>query len=164
MALTMPKFWSLFAGTLCLTLAACGGAAVDPSALKPVPPASMFVEHNAPFCGGELADKFTAGYFGESPLDTLIYFYIVCHKGDTIYKDEWEGEWLLPEGKNASDKDAIAAVHNAMHEIVEGKRAPQPDSVDMERAHSQPTFGYTIRDNRSTLLYYSQEEHRARKF
>ncbi|MEY3442009.1 MAG: hypothetical protein RLZZ519_290 [Bacteroidota bacterium] len=164
MALTMPKFWSLFAGIFCLTLAACGGSAVDSDALKPVPPASMFVEHLAPFCGAELPDKFTAGYFGESPLDTLVYFYIVCHKGDTIYSDEWEGEWLLPEGKSASDKDAIQSVHAAMHEIVEGKTAPQPDSVSMERANSQPTFGYTIRDNRSTLLYYSQEEHRARKF
>lgn len=160
----MPKFWPLFAGILCLTLAACGGAAVDPGSLKPVPPSSVFFEHNAPFCGADLPDKFTAGYFGESPLDTLIYFYIVCHKGDTIYRDEWDGEWLLPEGKNAADNDAIAAVHNAMHEIVEGKRAPKPDSVDMERVNSQPVFGYTIRDNRSTLLYYSQEDHQARKF
>ncbi|HEX2899149.1 MAG TPA: hypothetical protein VHS96_05440 [Bacteroidia bacterium] len=164
MASTLRKYWLLFALIGSFVFAACGSNGTATENLKPVLPASMFVEHLAPFCGGDLPDKFTAGYFGDSPLDTIVYFYIVCHKGDTVYSDEWDGEWLLPEGKKVSDKDAVASVHAAMHEIVEGKRAPNPDSVNAEKAGSQPVFGYVIGYKRSALLYYSQEEHRALKF
>lgn len=141
----------------CLLLAACGGNTIDTSGLKPVPPASMFVEHLAPFCREDTPDKFTAGYFGSSPLDTTIYFYIICHRGDTVFRDQWPGKWLLSPHSQGDAATQVAQAHQTLHELVEGKLAPPKDSAATAVASRQPVFGYRLQGHRDTLVYFSQE-------
>jgi hypothetical protein len=146
-----------------LLLTACTNSEVDTAGLKPVQPASMFVEHMAPFCGTQFPDKFTAGYYGSNPLDTTIYFYIVCHQGDTVYRDQWPGAWM--KNPNATDPDSIqiARVHDSLHQLVEGRLSQPKDSLNLEPAGKQPIFGYSIGDNHAAFLYYSAADRQVHK-
>lgn len=164
MAFRMPKSWSLAALVVGLMLSACGGGVtIDPGSLKPVPPASMFVEHLAPFCGHDMPDKFTAGYFGSNPLDTTIYFYIVCHKGDTVYRDQWPGAMMASHDDTRPDSLRILSLQEALHTLVEGKLVPPLDSLDLSPAGKQPVFGYMLGEEPEKYIYYSLEDHSVHK-
>ena len=91
---------------LCLVFAACGGSDSTNSEKVPVPPASMFMVRNYHFCSDIETDRFLLGYYGNDLSDTLVYFYIVDHSGDTLFRDQWPSVNMLPTGAEADD-DAI---------------------------------------------------------
>lgn len=149
----------LFALSVVGFVTACGNAPQQES-FKPVPPASMFVEHMAAFCAPTEQDKFTAGYYGDNPLHTMIYFYIICHEKDTTYHAEWEGNAFLAEDEGTADTSRINHIHHALHDLVEGKLAPPRDSVDLKPAGNQPIFGYSLANGKKALLYYASDKKR----
>jgi hypothetical protein len=153
----MPITALLLFLSLSLLLVACRNSSVETEGLKPVPPSSMFVEHLTPFCGTSAPDKFTAGYYGSSPLDTTIYFYIVCHKGDTVYRDQWPGASMLPADTQGNDSIKIAHVHDALHQLVEGKLAPTDDSLAASVPETQRRFRYAIGTQPAVLVYYTAQ-------
>jgi hypothetical protein len=146
-----------------LLLTACTNSEVDSADRKPVPPASMFVEHLAPFCGTQFQDKFTAGYYGSNPLDTTIHFYIVCHQGDTVYRDQWSGASMMKPDRAIPDSVQIARLHDSLHQLVEGRLSQPKDSLNLEPAGNQPVFGYAIGDQRAAFLYYSATDRQVHK-
>jgi hypothetical protein len=147
---------SLFAALLatCL-LQACGISTPQGEDLHPVLPASMFVEHEGNFCGHAGGDKFSVGYYGSNPLDTLVYLYIVCHEKDTVYRASYPGEWLLENPTQASDSAQIAAVHAKMRDMAAGKLMPPQDSFDIAAAAGQPMFGVNLPGHVQSIVYYS---------
>ncbi len=98
---------------LSLVFAACGGSDSTEPDKVPVPPSSMFMVRNYHFCPDEKTDRFLMGYYGNKPLDTLIYFYIVVNSGDTIYQDQWPSKSMLPSNVEPSE-DAIVDAMNKM--------------------------------------------------
>lgn len=119
----------------------------------------MFVEHQAPFCEPGHQDIFSAGYYGSHPLDTAVYFYIVCSKGDTVFRDQWPSDWLVQDSA-AHDSIQVSQLHQALRELVEGKLDAHRDSLDHSAAGSQPVFSYHLGGHRDTIIYYSPERHR----
>lgn len=118
----------------------------------------MFVEHESPFCEPGHQDIFSAGYYGSHPLDTAVYFYIVCGKGDTVFRDQWPSTWLLQDSA-AHDSVRVSQLHQALRLLVEGKLASIPDSLNHSAAGSQPIFGYHLGQHHDTIIYYSPERH-----
>lgn len=119
----------------------------------------MFVEQLSPFCTHDTSDKFTAGYFGTHPLDTTVYFYVVCHKGDTLYRDQWPSTWMLSDSLKP-DSTKITALHQALHALVEGKLDPRTDSLDTRPLDGQPLFGYRLPQHPAKFLYYALSDHK----
>lgn len=139
---------------------ACGTGQALPEK-DPVPPSSMFVEAIAPFCDNNAADKFTLGYFGAKPLDTTLYFYIVCHQNDTVYRDHWPAKWMLDSEKLGNDSLAIAELHQNMHRLVEGKMGFQPDSSASTAPAGQKEFSFELKGHLQRRLYFSKDQHKA---
>jgi hypothetical protein len=150
-----PIVWTMLLALLGLW--ACGAGGNSPTDLPPVPPASMFVEHLGPFCDASAQDRFSAGYYGTNPLDTLIYLYIVCHKVDTVYRTHFPAAWLT---ENDTTSDGVARVQAQMHALVQGKLAPSPDSTILAAAGGQQVFGMEIPGHFKRQLYFSAQNHR----
>lgn len=154
-----PRWACWFATWLLgLVLAGCGGSSVDIEP-NPVPPASMFVEHQSPFCKPGHQDIFSAGYYGSHPLDTAVHFYIVCGQGDTVFHDQWPSDWMVQDS-TAQDSVQLSQLHQALRALVQGDLAANPDSLDRSAAGSQPIFSYRLGGHRDTTIYYSPERHR----
>lgn len=121
---------------LLLWMAACGGPAGSPTSKGPVSQASVFYERNYHFCSDKEKDRFLLGYYGENLLDTLVYFYVICYDGDTLYQDRWPSSSFL-EAKDDSlfagydslnvDSILISRIHNRMENVIEGQSPPLPD-------------------------------------
>ncbi len=152
----LPHFLLL---ALLLCFAACGINSSRPEDLKPVLPASMFVEHEGSFCDHSSHDKFAVGYYGTHPLDTLVYLYIVCHQKDTIYRAEYPADWFLENAATGNDSAQVAQVHAKMRALAEGKLMPPRDSFDLTAAGEQPLFGIDLPGHLQTVLYYSAADH-----
>ena len=148
----MPHFLLL---ALLLFCAACGINSSRPGDLKPVLPASMFVEHEGSFCDRSGHDKFAVGYYGTQPLDTLIYLYIVCHQKDTVYRAEYPAAWFLENATAGNDSAQVAQVHATMRALAEGKLMPPRDSFDLTAAGDQPLFGIDLHGHLQSVLYFS---------
>lgn len=148
----------MLCGLSMLTLTSCGGSTVTTEELRPVQPASMFVEHDGSFCDDSGKDKFSVGYYGLDPLDTLMYLYIICHQKDTVYRAVYPGDWFLGNGVAADSAAQITAVHNQMHALVEGKLMPPADSLYMEEAFGRPMLGIYLPGHVMKAVYYSQLE------
>jgi hypothetical protein len=156
----MPHYISLAALLVTMCCYGCGLTSPDKETLAPVMPASMFVEHEGHFCDGSGKDKFTVGYFGTDPLDTLVYLYIVCHQKDTVYEAAYPGKWFLENANAGTDSANVARVHSKMRALAEGKLMPPLDSFEVAVAGSQPLFGIDLPGHLQSVLYYSQADHK----
>lgn len=140
---------------LILLLNACGINTPQEEGLHPVPPASMFVEQAGDFCSHAGGDKFAVGYYGSSPLDTLVYLYIVCHEKDTVYRASYPGEWFVDDTTATSDTAKVAQVHTKMRALAAGKLMPPQDSFDIAAAAGQPLFGVHLPGHVQSIVYFS---------
>jgi hypothetical protein len=119
----------------------------------------MFIEQEQAFCGHAGTDRFSLGYYGSNPIDTTMYFYIICKKGDTIFRDEWPGKWFLTEENSLADSAKIAEIHRKMHLLIEGK-LPVSDSVIPTPTGGPIVFSYNVQGHFGRNIYYSAAEHR----
>ncbi len=119
---------------LSLIVAACGGSESTEQEKVPVPPSSMFMVRNYHFCSDQETDRFLLGYYGNQLSDTLVYFYIISSKGDTIFQDEWPSVEMVP-GMSEPDDDAIL---EAMRKMIDVK--PQEGEVCQTKG---PTYSYS---------------------
>lgn len=90
----MIRFWQI-AWLLALLVTGCAGETTDPNAGKsPVPPASVQIEAEYPFCEDGHLDRFVMDYQGNQ---SGVLFYIICANGDTLTHHEWTTTTLLPD-------------------------------------------------------------------
>jgi hypothetical protein len=156
---TAHHYLALAVLLMMLLLPACGLQKGQPDDLRPVAPASMFVEHEGSFCDGSSRDKFAVGYYGPDPLDTLIYLYIVCHDKDTVYRASYPAEWFL-DATAADDSAKVSQVQQKMRALAEGKLMPPLDSLDVTAAGKQALFGIDLGAHLQTVVYYSPADHK----
>ncbi len=154
----MRRHLSKLLGFFCLMvlLQACISGFKEPEK-DPVLPSSMFVEDSASFCDAATKDKFTLGYYGTQPLDTSMHFYIVCHKNDTIYSDQWPAKWMVEMNTTVSDSQKVQNLHQRMRDFVAGKMHFELDSNAVATPHGQPEFNFDLAGHLKKRLYYSKE-------
>jgi hypothetical protein len=115
----MIRFWPLLA-LLAIMLSGCGSEPAEAAANKvPVPPASVQVEAEYPFCGDTHPDRFVLDYQGQ---ESGIFFYIICADGDTLTRHEWLTEAILPDSmaRLPEGPKREAAVLHQMRALVIG--------------------------------------------
>ena len=152
-----PERFKLFGFLLIAGLfQACGTGFVKP-VVDPVLPASMFVEAKGAFCDASLEDKFTLGYYGANPLDTTMYFYIICHAKDTVYRADWPSIWMLDDNLQGSDSLKIQILHQKMYDLVGGKMNFVPDTTALLPPSNQPEFNFDLNGHFTRRLYFSKE-------
>ncbi|HHG86039.1 MAG TPA: hypothetical protein ENJ82_14925 [Bacteroidetes bacterium] len=127
----------------------------------PVKPASMFFERAYNFCSDRIQDRFLIGYFGNEILNSQIHFYVVCHRGDTIYHDSWPATAFLGELDAPSDSVRIASIRKEMLAFVNGSTGPHAivvqDSVQKTFDLGQ-VFQYGIAGQNPKAIAYSHTQ------
>lgn len=147
-------------GVFVLFLAACSSGTNAPAKV-PVGPSSMFYERLHHFCSDHIEDRFLIGYFGDEALDTTIYFFIVSHTGDTIYRDSWRAtEFLKDCPAAAEDKvQRRTFLQKKMQDLVEGKTG-KGAVVKESESESDPDFGpmftYAVNEERVRNIHFSR--------
>ena len=158
--LNRAAIFPLLLGAVCMVLlSACTSSTTEGGGAKvPVPPASMFFEREYNFCSEMIQDRFTIGYYGNNVLESPVHFYIVCHRGDTIFQDTWPGHAFLtgvPDSlSGTADSSKVAYVHAAMLDLIEGRMPAPADSLISATAARGRTFSYQVADVVSRRLVF----------
>lgn len=115
------RLLTLGAASLMLLLNACGGPELSDGEKVPVPPASVFFEAQGDFTPASGQELATIGYFGDPAPEAPVHLYIVCHKGDTVYRDQMPAEWFAADSLWTAPQDSLAwlAVHTNMQKFLD---------------------------------------------
>jgi hypothetical protein len=125
----------------------------------PVPPTSMFFEASRNFCSERMPDRFLVGYYGEALLDTSVYFFVISHKGDTIYRDHWPALAHLEDGAgNAmTDSAKVVFIQSRMRKLVDGPDSADPLPDSLVSAHDLGgTFHYQVGSHHDRTIAWSK--------
>ncbi|MEM7038217.1 MAG: hypothetical protein AAF570_14630 [Bacteroidota bacterium] len=152
----------LFACMMALTtfFGACSSPTLSEKDKVPVKASSMFIERNYKFCSELIPDRFLVGYFGDSLLGNDVHFFIVCYRGDTVYRDHWPAYHMLPAGADSSmDAEAqTQAIRTAMEHVVTGEVAAPLDSAKAANYGQYPFFSYQLSAEHIRQLVYVPEK------
>ena len=132
--------------SLILLFNACLSPGNGNSEKVPVEPSSMFFERAHHFCSDHIEDRFLIGYYGDALLNNSIHLFVVSHKGDTIYRDEWKAEEFLPaESASNSKEDQVDLLEKRMRSLVEtSPEAGDTSDVSVREMKLGPVFAYSV--------------------
>lgn len=146
-----------------LTLPACLNPEPGDQDRVPVAPTSMFFEEPHNFCSDVIQDRILVGYFGEDLLETEVHFYVICHKGDTVFKDKWPSSAYFDgvEQDFPNDSDKINFVQQRMRAMVIGTtdipEVPVSDSLAKAKQFG-PQFSYQVGADRTRTIAFSRSD------
>lgn len=161
MRIRLPEMLLLFGMCLVLALPACLSPESGDQDKVPVSPSSMFFEKPHNFCSDVIEDRILVGYFGEDLLDTEVFFYVICHKGDTVFKDNWPSSAYF-EGTERSfpnDSAKVEFVQGRMRDMVIGIENMPEVTVSDSMAQAMelgPQFSYRVGSALKRTIAYSR--------